>query len=178
MIPVMRPKTVVLIVALSLAAGWMVGTVSTPTQDAPAARRSGPRPLGVPAPQGGPYTEQLRQKLDEQPRRPVRGRNPFVFGARRAPSAAPVQRTDVTAVEPEFRPAPTAPPVPMFRLSGVASTEKDGVVVLTAILIDNGSMVFAQTGDKLSGGHSVRRVDEKAVVIVGASGVEQTLRLP
>jgi hypothetical protein len=177
MIPMMRPRTVVLIGALSLAAGWMVGTVSTPAQDPPVERRSGPRPLGVPAAKGGPYTEQLRQKLDEQPRSPVRGRNPFVFGSRRTPSAAP-ERTGVTAAEPEFSPAPTAPPVPMFRLSGVASTEKDGAVVLTAILIDNGSMVFAKAGDKLSAGHSVLRVEEKGVVIVDTSGVEQVLRLP
>ena len=63
-------------------------------------------------------------------------------------------------------------------MSGIASSEKDGTVVLTAIVIDNGSMVFAKAGDKLSGGHSVLRVEEKAIVIVDAAGVEQIVRLP
>jgi hypothetical protein len=63
-------------------------------------------------------------------------------------------------------------------LSGIAATEKDGAVVLTAIVIDNGSMIFAKAGDKLSGGHSVVRVEEKAIVIADAAGVEQVLRLP
>ena len=37
---------------------------------------------------------------------------------------------------------------------------------------------LVHTGDKLSGGHSVLRVDEKAIVIVDAAGVEQIVRLP
>lgn len=177
MLPMIRPRTVVLIGAISLVSGWMAGTMTSPApQEAPAQRQTGPRPLGLSA--VTPYTAQLQRKLDEQPRSPVPGRNPFVFGSRRPYAGAPISRAEAPAMEPESRPAPAPPPLPAFKLSGIASNEKDGAVVLTAILIDNGSMVFAKTGDKLSGGHSVLRVEEKAIVIVDAAGVEQIVRLP
>jgi hypothetical protein len=172
---------VVLIGSISLAAGWIGGTMTSPApQEAPGAqRRSGPRPLGVSGTKAAPFTEQLRRKLDEQPRSPVPGRNPFVFGSRRPSVSAPSSRAEAREVEPEAPPAPAPPPrFPVFKLSGIASSEKDGTVVLTAIVIDNGSMVFAKAGDKLSGGHSVLRVEEKAIVIVDAAGVEQIVRLP
>ncbi len=50
--------------------------------------------------------------------------------------------------------------------------------MLTAIVIDNGALVLAKAGDKLSNGHSVVRVDEMSVTLVDAAGVTQTLRLP
>lgn len=181
MILMIRPRTVVLIGALSLAAGWVAGNTSSPvTQEAPAQRRTGPRPLGSPATSVAPYTAQLRQKLDAQPRSPAPGRNPFVFGSRRAAPSAPLSRAEARAEEPEARTTllPPLPPFPAFRLSGIAAREKDGAVVLTAILIDNGSMLFAKAGDQLSGGHSVLRVDEKSIVIVDAAGIEQIIRLP
>jgi hypothetical protein len=181
MLPMIRPRTVVLIGVVSLAAGWMAGTSSSPaTQEAPAQRRAAPRPLGMSATSTAPYTAQLRRKLEEQPRTPVPGRNPFVFGSRRPYAAAPISRGRSTAAEPEpeSRPAPPPPAISRFKLSGIAATEKDGAVVLTAIVIDSGSMIFAKAGDKLSGGHSVLRVEEKAIVLVDASGVEQILRLP
>ena len=75
-------------------------------------------------------------------------------------------------------PAPFVPPAPMFRLSGIASNQQDGTTVLTAIIIDNGVMVFAKTGDKLSNGHMVVRVDEASVILADSAGITQTLRLP
>lgn len=178
MLAMIRPRTVVLIVAVSLAAGWTAGTSLSPaTQEAPVQPRTGPRPLGVPATTVAPYTAQLRRKLEEQPRSPMPGRNPFVFGSRRA-SSPPAPRTEAAAPEPEWRPMPAPVAVPAFKLSGIAASEIDGVTVLTAIVIDHGSMIFAKAGDKLSGGHSVLRVEEKAIVIVDAAGVEQILRLP
>jgi hypothetical protein len=66
----------------------------------------------------------------------------------------------------------------VFKLSGIASNTENGVAVLTAIVIDNGSMVFVKTGDKLSNGYSVVKVEELSVTLVDASGVTQTLRLP
>ena len=66
----------------------------------------------------------------------------------------------------------------MFKLSGIASNTENGVAVLTAIVIDNGSMVFVKAGDKLSNGYSVVRIDEMSATIVDASGVTQTIRLP
>ena len=182
MIQMMRPRTAILIGALSLAAGWMAGQTTAPSTPAPPAeRRSAPRPLGSPAREVGTYTQQLRQKLTAQPRSPMPGRNPFVFGSRGAElSSAAVRRAErpAAAAEAEALPEPAPPALPQFKLSGVASTEKDGAAVLTAILIDNGSMVLAKAGDRLSGGHVVLRVEERAVVIVDADGVTQTVRLP
>ena len=180
MLAMIRPQTVVLIVGLSLSAGWMARTISSPAmQEAPAQQRTGPRPLGMPATSVATYTAQLRRKLEEQPRSPVPGRNPFAFGSRRPSAPAPLSRSRTTATEPEPESRPAPPPAfSPFKLSGIATSEKDGVVVLTAVVIDNGSMVFAKAGDKLSGGHLVVRVEEKAIVIADAAGVEQILRLP
>lgn len=176
-----RLRTVVLIGTVSLAAGWMVGTNTSPaTQDPSAQRRGGPRPLGVHTPSVAPFTAQLRRKLEDRPRSPLPGRNPFVFGSRAyaPPPVSRGSRREATEVAPAERPTPAPAPVQAFKLSGIAASEKDGVVVLTAIVIDNGSMVFVKAGDKLSAGHSVLRVDEKSIVIVDASGSEQIVRLP
>lgn len=179
MMLMIRPRTVVLIGAISLASGWMAGNIASPaTQEAPAQRRStGPRPLGG-ATSVAPYTAQLRQKLEEHPRSPRPGRNPFMFGSRPAAPIAPMSGAEARDVRPEERVFFLPPPAPAFKLSGIAASEKDGAVVLTAIVIDNGSMTLAKAGDKLSGGHSVLRIDEKSIVIVDAAGVEQIVRLP
>ena len=66
----------------------------------------------------------------------------------------------------------------MFKLSGIAASQQDGTTVLTAIVIDNGAMVFAKAGDRLSNGYSVLSVDEMSITLVDAAGVTQTLRLP
>lgn len=182
MVTAMAPRTVLLIGAISLTAGWLVGTsTSSSRQDAPVVgQRSVPRPLGRPA-NVAPLTRQLRERLDSQPvRTPSPGRNPFVFGARQ-PSAPSRHREGAAATPAEAPPPapfPIEPPPPQFRLSGIASSQQDGVAVLTAIVNDNGTLAFVKTGDKLSNGFSVVRVDETAVVIVDAAGVTQTLRLP
>ena len=49
---------------------------------------------------------------------------------------------------------------------------------MTAILNDNGAMVFVKAGDRLSNGYSVVRVDETSVTLVDATGITQTIRLP
>jgi hypothetical protein len=68
--------------------------------------------------------------------------------------------------------------MPAFRLSGIAANLENGATVFTAIVIDSGAMVFVKSGDKLSNGYSVVRVDEGSVTIVDATGVTQTIRLP
>ena len=65
---------------------------------------------------------------------------------------------------------PLTPPLPVFKLSGIASNAEGGATVLTAILNDNGAMVFAKAGDKLSNGYSVVRVEETSVTLVDAGG--------
>jgi hypothetical protein len=92
---------------------------------------------------------------------------------------APESRRDEVALPPvEMPPAPIAPPVPQIKLSGVATSLVDGTAVLTAIVIDNGAMVFVKAGDKLPSGATVVRVDELSMTLVDAAGVTQTVRLP
>ena len=156
---------------------------------------SRPRPLGSPggglqaggqqsqrprpaSPAGNaPLTRQLRQRLDAQPQStPAVGRNPFVFGASR-PAAARAYREERAAAEVPA-PIPVPLPAPLFKLSGIASSVIDGTTVLTAIINDNGSLAFVKTGEPLSNGYRVMRVDETGVVIVDAAGITQTIRLP
>jgi hypothetical protein len=115
-----------------------------------------------------------------EPPQPQRGRNPFVYGSRTV-ATRDHQRHGGEAIAPP--PAalvlePVAPPLPVFKLTGIAANSESGVAVLTAIINDNGAMVFAKAGDKLSNGYSVVRVEELSVTIADASGVTQTLRLP
>ena len=176
----MQPRTVGLIVAAALATGWLMGGGATP-QEPPVDRSRGQssvRPLGTSPTPVAPYTSKLRERLKDQPATPERGRNPFVYGARGAsrPAVSGRRPAEPEVATPE--PAPFVPPAPTFRLSGIASNLQDGTTVLTAIIIDNGVMVFAKTGDKLSNGHMVVRVDETSVILADSAGVTQTLRLP
>jgi len=68
--------------------------------------------------------------------------------------------------------------MPIFKLSGIASNNEGGTVVLTAIMNDNGAMAFVKTGDKLSRGYTVVRVEENSVTLADAEGITQTIRLP
>jgi hypothetical protein len=130
-----------------------------------------PPPVSTPSTE---FTQQLRERL-KSPVTPERGRNPFVYGSRHA-SAPSVRRDELAEVE--VAAPPPEPPAPIFKLSGIAASQQDGAAVLTAIVIDNGALVFAKAGDKLSNGHTVVRVDEMSVTLVDATGVTQTLRLP
>ena len=180
MMEAVQPRVVGLIAALSLAAGWLASTaVSQNAPPQPATSVSGPRPLGgqdPPAP--APYTQQLRLKLQEHPRSPSPGRNPFVFGARR-PAPAPVRSRQPEVESSPVEAAPVAPIAPYLRfdLSGIAMTRQDGAEVFTAIVNDNGTLAFVKAGDALSNGYKVVRVEETTVVIADGSGVERTLRL-
>ena len=164
------------IIAAGAAAGWlMTGSV---TQDAPGSRESQSsvaRPIDSQSVPPANFTNVLRDRMRE-PVEPQRGRNPFTYGSRTSASRAdeaPVMRDTPPAVA-----VPVEPPLPVFKLSGIASSREEGTVVLTAIVIDNGVMVFAKTGDKLSNGYSVVSVDEGSITLVDAAGVTQTLRLP
>lgn len=173
----LTPRLVGLMVAAALAVGWMGSSMTQSSAPAQNASEGSLRPLGG-QPMVAAPTEALRKRLSDPPT-PSRGRNPFVFSTR-APRPGAVR-----VREPESAPAPAATtaipeaaPLPVFRLSGVASTIQDGVAVLTAILNDNGAMVFAKAGDKLSRGYTVVRVEEMSVTLSDADGVTQTIRLP
>jgi len=162
-------------VSTALAAGWLGASLTQPPAPAQSPARSIATKRSVDA-RPVPRAETLREAL-AQPPLPSRGRNPFVYGPRTAPAIRDHQAhgDETVAVAPA---APLVPPPPVFKLSGIASNTENGVAVLTAIVIDNGSMVFVKTGEKLSNGYSVVRVDELSVTLVDASGVTQTLRLP
>ena len=129
-----------------------------------------PPPVSAPSPQ---FTQILRERL-RVPVTPERGRNPFVYGERH--SAVAVRRE--APAEVAVAPLPPEPPRPIFKLSGIAASQQDGTTVLTAIVNDNGSVILARAGDKLSNGHSVVRVEETSITLIDATGVTQTLRLP
>lgn len=173
----MTPRSVALFVAAALVTGWLLG--STTSQQAPddtaASRPRGPRALGTAARPTTPYTQKLHERMKEQPATPERGRNPFTFGSR---PAAPARSARVAEPAPVELPAIAIERPPPFKLSGVASSQQDGVAVLTAIVIDNGVLTFVKQGDMLSGGHRVVRVDEFSITLEDAAGVTQTLRLP
>ena len=175
---VMTPRSAWLFVAAALAAGWLLGSATS--QDTPdrgvVSRGTGPRPLGSGARPTTPFTQKLHERMKQQPAVPERGRNPFTFGSRPAP---PARSTRGAATPMEMPPPlPVEPARPVFRLSGIAASQQDGATVLTAIVIDNGVMVFVKQGDMLSGGHRVVRVDELSITLEDAGGVTQTLRLP
>ena len=173
---VLTPRSVGLMIAAALASGWL----GAPVTQGPAAEQSsraaaGARAPGAPA--AVPRSESLRERLSEPPP-PSRGRNPFVFGTRRAPLDAATFRD---RPEPPVA-APTMPvfepPAPVLKLSGIASNAEGGVTVLTAIINDNGAMVFVKAGDTLPNGLAVVRVEETSVTLVDAAGITQTVRLP
>lgn len=167
-------RTAGLVVAAALAGMWYGTTVTVNVAREQASRvPRDVRPVGSAVPMV-PRADRLRERRIEAPS-PGAGRNPFVYGSR-APRATTVRDR---AAEPAAPPAmPEPPPLPVFRLSGIASDTKDGATVRTAIIIDNGTMVFARDGDRLSNGYSVVKVEEMSVTLVDSSGVTETIRLP
>ena len=174
---VLTPRSVGLMVAAALAAGWMGASITHDSSAEQSSRaNSGPRALGT---QPVPRAETLRQRLAEPPL-PSRGRNPFVFAPRPAVRSTGFRDRSNLRVEAPDKPVyePPPPALPIFKLSGIASDVEGGATVLTAIVTDNGAMVFAKSGDKLSNGYSVVRVEESSMTIVDPSGITQTIRLP
>ena len=167
-------RSIGMIAAAAVTAGWLGARLTQAPPPEQSLRGSSARPSSET--QVVPRAEKLRERLAAPPL-PSSGRNPFVYGARTAPSTRDhqVHGVEDVALPP---PMPVAPPPPIFKLSGIASNLENGVTVLTAIVIDNGSMVFVKAGDKLSNGYSVLRVEEASVTLADARGVTQTIRLP
>ena len=191
MLKTMQMRTVVLIGSLSLGAGWLLHDSSAPqptgpaTNDSTTARR-GPRPLGAdakartiaaPTERQTKFSEQLRLKMQDIPQSPTPGRNPFLYGVRSAPPATKAAPSVVAAVAAPPGAVYVAPVRPRFELSGIASRVQDGKSALTAIVMDNGALIFAVEGEKLGGGYVVSRISETAMVIADPAGAEQTFSL-
>jgi hypothetical protein len=157
----------------ALVTAWIDSSAAPPAPDQSGRASTSSRATNIPS---IPKAERLHQRAAEPPL-PRRGRNPFVYGSRTpARNESPAGRAAETAAA--AAPAVEAPALPVFRLSGIASDAKEGATVFTAILNDNGAMVFAKAGDKLSNGYSVVRVEEMSVTLVDATGVTQTIKLP
>ena len=173
----MSPTSVGRVLATAAATGWLItGSVKQETPEVTEPRVSGARPTVTAPVIPTRFTEKLRDRLNVSVA-PARGRNPFRYAARHVPTPRDEAPASTESVSP-MPAAPAEPPPPVFRLSGVAASQHDGVTVLTAIVIDNGVMVFVKSGDKLSNGYSVTRVDERSIELVDPQGVAQTLRLP
>lgn len=178
----MQPRTVALIGALTLAAGWALGgRFGTPSPgDRPGGAASrGPRPLGVEqAVPTGPFTERLRKELARQPRSPRPSRNPFAFGASRGPVPDTGRPAPTPAREdPPSEAAAPPPRGPLFTLAGMASNPLGDTVEYTAIISDGAGLHFVKPGDTLPGGYTVVDVQETMVTLRDESGGERTLRL-
>jgi hypothetical protein len=166
-----------LVIAAGAAAGWlMTGSITQQTPDLRAPQPSVARPISSSAIPDSGFTEKLRERMKQSPM-PRGSRNPFAYGSRRTAAGAPGAPREAV-VEPAPPPVEIETRLPVFKLSGIAASQVDGVTVLTAIVIDNGTMVLVKAGDKLSNGHSVVSVDEMSVTLIDAAGVTQTLRLP
>jgi hypothetical protein len=174
----LTPRLVALMVTGALLTGWMGASLTQPAAPAQSAQSSGPRPIGTSGPSIVQQAERLRQHMTSPPQ-PERGRNPFAYGPRvpihRSTSDHEANVAEAPAPVP-FVPPP--PPLPVFKLSGIASNVDGGAPVLTAIVNDNGAMVFAKAGDRLSHGYSVVRVEEMSVTLADAQGITQTIKLP
>lgn len=164
-----------LVIAAGAAAGWfMTGSITQETPSVRAPQPSAARPLSSSAIPDSGFTEKLRERMKQSPM-PRGGRNPFAYGARDAAPGAPRDALVAPAPPP---PVEVEPPLPVFKLSGIAASQAGGVTVLTAIIIDNGTVVLAKAGDKLSNGYRVVSVDELSVTLIDSAGITQTLRLP
>ena len=168
-------RSIGLMVATAVTSGWLAASLTQPPAPAQSPSTSARRSAD---PMPAPHAERLRQRLAEPPL-PNRGRNPFVYGTRAAAAVRDHQQHGDEATVVAAAPlVPVAPPEPIFRLSGIASNTENGVAVMTAIVIDGGTMVFVKAGEKLSNGYSVVSIDEMSVTLVSVTGVTQTLRLP
>lgn len=173
----LTPRSIGLIVAAAVAAGWVGASVLREAPPAQTRVPSARRPLGV---QTVPRADRLRERVQVAPL-PNLGRNPFVYGQRVARPPIAVYGDAGRSAVADAPPAATAPapsPLPVVRLSGIASNTDAGTTTLTAIINDNGALVFAKAGDKLPSGYSVVKVDDMSVTLADAAGATQILRLP
>jgi hypothetical protein len=181
----MQLRTAALIGVLGLGLGWAAGTrmPADGAGDAQQGRRSqGPRPLGVGQsvpPQA--FTEQLRLRLERQPKAPRPSRNPFVFGARSAPAATAPSGSVPRTTPPPVDAVPNVPDAPRpgseFRLTGMAGTQGPDGPEFTAMVHDGRTLLFVRQGDTLPGGFEVVDVQESSVTIRDSAGGDRTLRL-
>ena len=159
-------KWTALISGVGLLATW---SMSTPVAHLPAANTNTPVAR---APQATAVAvdiqheaARLQARLHQAPRFTEPERDPFRFGARRAPvarlSAAPVQAAISAPVPP--------PPPPLITLDGIAADTVGGQEERTAILKTASGVVLVREGDQVAGQFRVQKIYADAVDLVKLS---------
>ena len=171
----MAPKTVGLIGAACLSAGWLVASLLAP----PVARLQGLRARPTDDARRAEVTPvettpvlQLEWRRTNEP--PVPRRNPFVFGRRGVATSEPGMGAAAVNGRADPLLPPPAPRVmpPPYSLSGVAVSGD----VRTAVLSDGVTVHLATAGQKV-GLYSVVAVADDSVTLADAAGERFVIRL-
>lgn len=175
--PGMAPKSVGLIGAACLSAGWLVASLLTPpvarVQTLPE-RRTAASPQVDEVPATAALLLPLRTASTVAP--PAARRNPFVYarsatpdsGGMRAVPGAPPRGADDSLPAP----AGATAAAPQFTLSGIAATGD----VRTAVLSDGTTVHLVTVGQSI-GAYLVVAVSDDAVTLADAAGERFVIRL-
>lgn len=173
----MPPKTVALVGAACVTAGWLLASVVSPpvarVQTMPERRA----PRQEPVPPTDAFTEQLELRMRQAPAAPTPRRNPFVFGNRSRVAAPEPSVVETLPVPPLDEPAMAISAGPAYTLSGLALTATDSGPVRTAIVSDGTTVHLVKAGERL-GDYLVSKVSDDVVVLTDAAGRQLLLRLP
>lgn len=175
--PGMAPKSVGLIGAACLSAGWLVASLLTPPvarlQTLPE-RRTVATPQVDEAPATPALLLPLRTASAVAP--PAARRNPFVYARRATPDSSDMRAGPDTPRQggADGLPAPAGPTVvaPPFTLSGIAATGD----VRTAVLSDGTTVHLVTTGQSI-GAYLVVAVSDDAVTLADTAGERFVIRL-
>jgi hypothetical protein len=167
-------KSVGLIGAACLSAGWLVASLLTPpvarVQTLPQRRTAAtaqadeaPTPITL-LPLGAPSASAA----------PLARRNPFVYARRAGPDSVAMPLAETAPTGAGVAPPPAAPAVvaPHYTLSGIATTGD----ARTAVLSDGTSVHLVTTGQPI-GAYTVVAVSESSVTLADAAGEQFVLRL-
>ena len=151
------------VVATYLAALQPVRT----TPDAPAPR---PAPsaarIDAAAAEIQHQANRLRVKIERTPEFHQPDRNPFRFGARKAPPASrPAPSSEPTITVEPMTDTPAVPVKPTFRmaLAGIAEDKVGDQIVRTAIISSVGDVLLVKEGDQVGGLYKVERIGTDSV---------------
>lgn len=163
-------RTVGLVAALCLLAGWLMGSLVLPPVARLQSNSAVAQPVEPVPPPAPAYADRLRTKLREAPPAPQSKRNPFLFEAVRPP--APTRTREVDADPP----ATIEQRAPTFDLAGIATSDGVDGIVRTAVLSTRGDVVLARVGDMLADGSRVVSIDDASVTL-DVAGQPLVLRL-
>jgi hypothetical protein len=176
-------KTYAAVSGATVLAGWLASAPpsNAPAPGATASRR--PQTAATRATAGGDIEEQaarLQARLRQEPVYHEPSRNPFRFGEREvpraAPSSVPPREVAPLSIEPI---APAPPPPPPVKLSGIAEDRNGDRVERTAVLSSPSGVLLVREGDTVLGQYRVSRIEANAVELtdtLGGAPVRLTIR--